>query len=459
MTRRSNGVRSNGVRSNGVRSTAVVPSSLGRLRLRLTAWYVGTFFVILTLLGVAMFATITRRFDHELDESLRDATRALARVARARAVAPHDGTHQLFDSATDLRIPDRTLYLLDTSGQPLAGDAPPDWIRHLAMDAARVRTKATTHAAPHDGTLRSYAQRVALSDTQAVVAVAVASEIELEDRYSALIAAFGAAAIGALLLVAAGGWMLARQSTAPVERAMVQMRHFMADAAHELRTPLAVVRSRSEVALQRPRSQEEYLAALRSIERESERLGRIVEDLLTLSRADAGERAVARQRVFFDDVTLDAADAVRIIAERKSVRLEVGDFEEAAVDGDPALLRQLVIILLDNAIKFTPGGGFVRIGVRASATVAELTVSDTGIGIGPGEVPFVFDRFYRADTSRTRSSPDASAASEGVGLGLAIARWIVDEHGGIIAIESNIGRGTRVTVQFPRAAAASVSSS
>src|SRR5262249_41240457 len=152
-------------------------------------------------------------------------------------------------------------------------------------------------------------------------------------------------------------------------------------AAHELRTPLAVVRSRAEVATQRPREREEYLTALRSIERESERLGGIVEDLLMLARADSGERTLQRRRVFFDDVTLDAADAVRVIADGKSVRLEVGDFEEAPVDGDPTLLRQLVVILLDNAIKFTPSDGVVRIGVRANEVEAELSVSDTGTGI------------------------------------------------------------------------------
>jgi signal transduction histidine kinase len=438
------------LRSNGTRPVVAVPSSLGRLRLRLTAWYVGTFFVILALLGVGMFATITRRFDRELDESLRDATNELARVARLRDSAPNQG-RPLFDAANDFRIPERTLFLVDSSGRASSGAQPPEWIQPLARDAARSGTASRTQAGQEEGILRAYAERVDLPGGRPVVAIAIANEIELEDRYASLIAAFGAAAIVALLLVAGGGWMLARQSTAPVERAIVQMRQFMADAAHELRTPLAVVRSRAEVAVQRPRGQEEYLAALRSIERESERLGRIVEDLLTLARADAGERTIERRRVFFDDVTLDAAEAVRVIADRKSVRLEVDDFEEAPVEGDANLLRQLAIILLDNAIKFTPGGGVVRIGVRSTGSVAELAVSDTGIGIEPDKLPHVFDRFFRADTSRTRATPDASAASEGVGLGLAIARWIVDEHGGTISIDSDVGRGTRVVVQFPRA--------
>ena len=289
------------------------------------------------------------------------------RVLRVCGTRRRNPGRPLFDSANDFRIPERTLFLVDSSGRASSGAQPPEWIQLLARDAARSGTASRTHAGQEEGILRAYAERVDLPSGRPVVAIAIANEIELEDRYASLIAAFGAAAIVALLLVAGGGWMLARQSTAPVERAIVQMRQFMADAAHELRTPLAVVRSRAEVAVQRPRGQEEYLAALRSIERESERLGRIVEDLLTLARADAGERTIERRRVFFDDVTLDAAEAVRVIADRKSVRLEVDDFEEAPVEGDATLLRQLAIILLDNAIKFTPGGGVVRIGVRSTA--------------------------------------------------------------------------------------------
>jgi signal transduction histidine kinase len=186
---------------------------------------------------------------------------------------------------------------------------------------------------------------------------------------------------------------------------------------------------------------------LRNIERETAQLGRIVEDLLMLARADAGERPIERRRVFLDDVALDAADAARVIADRRSVRLEVDEFEESPVDGDASLLRQLTIILLDNAIKFTDAGGVVRLSIRRAGTGSVLSVSDTGAGIPSDQLPHVFERFYRGDPARTRTG--GNGASQGAGLGLSIAQWIAIEHGATLSIASSPGAGTRVTVEFP----------
>jgi signal transduction histidine kinase len=233
----------------------------------------------------------------------------------------------------------------------------------------------------------------------------------------------------------------------------------MADAAHELRTPLAVARARAEVALQRSREPAEYVEALRGIERETTRLGRLVEDLLILARADAGERPVARQRVFLDDIALDAAEAARAIADRKQVRLEVADFEEAPVNADPELLRQLVMILLDNAIKFTPATRFVRVQVISGPSRVSLTVADEGIGIHADQLPHVYERFYRGDPSRTRSGTSNGNGFDGAGLGLSIAQWIVTEHDGTMAIESQPGTGTKVSVHLPAMPSAPLSSS
>lgn len=252
------------------------------------------------------------------------------------------------------------------------------------------------------------------------------------------------------MLVGVGGWLLARKTTEPVERSIEHMRRFMADAAHELRTPIAVVRSRAEVALQRPRDAGDYVASLRAIDRETGRLTRIVDDLLMLARADAGERPIARERLFLDDVTSDAVEAARAIAARKSVHVEVEAFDEAPVVGDPALLRQLAMILLDNAIKYSPSGGRVQVAVRAAAKHVELVVADRGAGISADQLPHVFERFFRGDPARGRDTGD-DAPPDGAGLGLAIAQWIVEEHGGAIRMASEVKRGTRVTVELPLA--------
>jgi len=431
------------------RPTAL-PQSFGRLRLRLTAWYAGTFFAILALLGIAMFAAITQRFDRDLDASLAVDANDLARVARAR-ITTAPVTAAVIDPASDLRMQDRTLLVVDSTGRAVDGRDIDSHLRRMALDAMGMGNAGFAFNTPV-GLRRARAVRFRTTAGQTLVAIAMASEIEVEDRYASLIAGFGAAGVAAVVLVAVGGWVLARKSAAPVERAVLHMRRFMADAAHELRTPLAVVRSRADVALQRSRSSDDYLQALTGISQETERLSRIVDDLLTLARADAGERPIDRRRVFVDDVTLDAAEAARAIAERRSIRLEVDAFEEAPVVGDETLLRQLAMILLDNAIKFTPTDGTVRVGVRSTTAGAVLSVSDTGIGIEPSQLPHVFERFYRGDPARTPHRGREKGSSEGAGLGLSIARWIADEHAASITIESTPSQGTRVDVHFPLAA-------
>lgn len=432
----------------------IISTSLRTLRLRLTAWYAGTFLIILTLLGIGMFAAITRRFDSDLDASLRDAANYLATTARARGGAA---------ALRDIRIPERHLLMYDDLGRLLVPDSiDQPWLSDLARRAVG-GAASTSHRVADERILRAYARPFTAPSEPHVtqrryVAVAVADEVELEDRYTALIAAFGAAALVAVVLVAVGGWLVARQATAPVERAIDHMRQFMADAAHELRTPITVVRSRAEIALQRSRDPDDYIEALVGIEHEAERLGRIVEDLLTLARADSGDRPVERKRVFLDDVALDAATAARAIAERKGVHLDIGAFDEAPVTGDPTLLRQLALILLDNAVKFTNAGGNVRVNVDVASGHARLMVVDTGCGIPGEQLPHVFERFFRGDPARTRGS-DNGDGGQGTGLGLSIARWIAEAHDATIDVESESRRGTSVTIQFPPAEASSMSSS
>jgi len=421
---------------------------LDLLRLRLTAWYAATFGLILLLLGGGLFLTIRSQISRHLDDSLRQAAGELMRAARIREVEARTTTGAVVDAVDELHIPDRTLYLLGTDGAPVKPPLADPWIRDAARRAARDGS-VDLEVEQHDRRLRLYAERFTVPG-KTYVGAAVADVVELEDQYASLIGAFGAAALAGLVLVAAGGWLLVRKSTAPVERSMETMRRFMADAAHELRTPIAVLRSQAEVALQRERDSGGYAEALRRVESEAVRLGATVEDLLTLARADAGERAPDRQRVFLDDLALDAATGARALAEKRGVALEVGAFEEAVVTGDPALLRQLLMIVLDNAVKFTPTGGRVRLSAAAPGGQAEVVVEDTGIGISQEQLPHIFERFYRGDPARARAR-----GAEGAGLGLAIARWIADAHGARIDVTSEPGKGTRVAIRFPSALSSS----
>ncbi len=418
---------------------------LVRLRRRLTAWYAGTFGLILLLLGGGTFLIVRAQISHSLDASLKLAAGELMRAARIREVEAKEARGAVVDAVDELHIPDRSLYLMAVDGTPIKPPAAAAWIRDAARRAAAAGAADEEHSVSHGRSLRLYAARFTVPGPKPYVAVAVADVVELEDQYAALIYAFGAAALAGLFLVAAGGSLLVRKSVAPVEQTLETMRRFMADAAHELRTPIAVVRSRAEVALQRERDAGAYAEALRHVEAEAVRLGTTVEDLLTLARADAGQRPVERQRVFLDDLAVDAASAARALAERRGVALEVGAFEEAVVSGDPALLRQLLMIVLDNAVKFTPAGGKVRVDVSAGPEgQAEVVVADTGVGITAEQLPHVFERFYRGDPSRSRGD-----SGTGAGLGLSIARWIADVHGARIGIESEPGKGTRVAIRFP----------
>jgi signal transduction histidine kinase len=224
------------------------------------------------------------------------------------------------------------------------------------------------------------------------------------------------------------------------------MRRFMADAAHELRTPITILRTRAEVALQQPRDAENYVSALRGVEAEARRLGGIVDSLLVLARADTGERQIDKERIYLDDLAIDAAGAAQIVARQKNVLVRVDEFEEAPIEGDPTLIRQLIMILLDNAVKFTDSGGQVHVRVSMHEAAPTFMVKDTGIGIRQEELSRVFQRFFRGETARSRT--------DGAGLGLSIARWIAHEHGAEISLTSEPGKGTRAIVTFPRVASA-----
>jgi signal transduction histidine kinase len=415
---------------------------LVRLRLRLTIWYVATFGLIILLLGAGLFAVISYQLSQQLDASLKSATQELVRAARIREMEATGARGRVIDAVDELNIPDRILYLLDANGNPIKPAKVDNWIRQAAKEAGRVGQITVQRDSPKDRTLRLHALRFKLASGSQLVAVAVADRVELEDKYADLITAFVVIAFAALFLVAAGGFFLVRKSTAPIERSIERMRSFMADAAHELKTPITILRTRAEVALQQPREAANYVSALRGVEAEARRMGGIVESLLVLARADAGEQQIDTARIFLDDIALDAAGAAQIVARQKNVEVTVDQFEEAPIRGDSTLVRQLIMIVLDNAVKFTDAGGRVHVRVSMREGVPTFSVEDTGIGIKQEELSRVFQRFFRGETARSRT--------DGAGLGLSIASWIAREHGADISLSSEPGKGTNVVVTFPR---------
>jgi len=226
---------------------------------------------------------------------------------------------------------------------------------------------------------------------------------------------------------------------ARLERSFGDMQRFTADAAHELRTPLAVIRNEAEVALRFPRSNDDYHRILENVLEESSRLGTLAERLLFLSRQDVGLNRPAREEVATDKLLADVTSNMQLVAQEKKMELHLKKNDPCRIQSDAALIRRVLYNLLDNAIKYTSPSGQVAVVGSANAGVWTVEITDNGVGIPPEHLPHVFDRFYRVDPSRTEDSG-------GAGLGLAISRAIVVSLGGQISIDSTVGQGTVVRV-------------
>lgn len=235
------------------------------------------------------------------------------------------------------------------------------------------------------------------------------------------------------------------QMLARLERSFMMLRRFTADASHELKTPLTVLRSGLERAITHPRLPPDMLEVLEETLVESNRMAELVDSLLTLARVDEGRAPLHLDDVDLREILAEVAETASILGEHATVEVDVGVPEEPVVlRGDRGRLRQLLMNLLTNAIKYTPAGGTVWIGSATPDGQVVVTVRDTGIGIAPGDLPHVFDRFWRADAARSRTGE-----RPGAGLGLAICKWIAEAHGGNISVQSRPGRGTVFTVTLP----------
>jgi two-component system OmpR family sensor kinase len=230
-----------------------------------------------------------------------------------------------------------------------------------------------------------------------------------------------------------------------LEQSFASLRRFTADASHELKTPLTVLRAGVERALTHRRITPEVMEVLDETLAEVNRMTEIVESLLVLARADEGRAPLALEPVDLCDLLGEIAETGGILGEQAGVTVRVSIPDASVVlPGDPLRLRQLFMNLLTNAIKYTPAGGRVDVRAEPHRDGVAISVRDTGIGIAPGDLPHIFDRFWRADPSRSRMRERS-----GVGLGLAISKWIAEAHGGAIAVQSRPGRGTTFTVQLP----------
>jgi heavy metal sensor kinase len=237
-----------------------------------------------------------------------------------------------------------------------------------------------------------------------------------------------------------------------LENSVEQMKQFTASISHELRTPLTTLRGEAEIALLKARSVEEYQHVLASQLEEFDKLTKMVNQLLVLARAETGEIQWRDQTVDLSGLASSLAEQMEPIASAKNVALEAKVDSEVAVRGDSNWLERVILNMLDNAIKFTSDGGIVRLTLKPSDGWALLSVQDTGVGIPASAIPHIFDRFFRAESSRSKHV-------EGVGLGLALVKWIVERHGGHIQVESQPGQGSRFTVMLPLSAAYSTGSS
>ena len=413
-----------------------------RVRWQLVAWSGFSTLLVLLVLGAALYLITARSLDDRANEQL--AARAADYVEHPDPGRPGlgfsfggggSGTFALVANADGDAVGRGSFFMPD--GFPI----------EEGIDAAKT---APTGVDVRTTEVQSVPIRVRTEEVQTQVGPLFIQVIQdrsaEQDLLNAMLRVLLVGGAVVVLVALGFGAIYARRALVPIReslaaqrQALQRQREFAADASHELRTPLTVVRSSLEfVRRHRDEPVSSVEPALDDVDAEVARLTSLVDDLLLLARSDSGAVPLDRQALDLGDVAADAASKMAKPAGAKDVRVVV-DPEPAMVEGDPARLRQLVMILVDNAIRHSPAGGEVRVAVRHNGHAAYLDVQDQGRGVRPEDMPHVFDRFWRA----------SGAPSGGTGLGLAIAKWIVDRHRGLITVSNREEGGAQFRVQLP----------
>ena len=471
------------------------------IRLQLMLWYTAVFAALLLFTGAFFYQHLEHSLEASLDSTLQVRAQQIAGgiVLTGGTVTVRDVTGDLpgFDAnPNDQRLSPvdvnngALVRLLDAHGKLL----------HQTPAFRALRVPAESVAQPLQGTAwqgtvtSSDGQEVrlfsrALTENGQLFAVIQVGEslVQLHTLLHKLVGELLVVGLLVLLACALGSYWLAARAFAPIQRlaataraikagdlrsrvtvptardevqylaltlnemidsldqAFSHQRRFVADASHELRTPVAVIRNKTDVALLGASTQQDYVTVLQGINAEAERLGNLISDLLALARGDEGRTQFERESVRLDLLAGAVAANGEPLAAERAITLEVQAPRPVTILGDEARLIQVVMNLLENAVRYTHPGGRVTVVVEARKNQARLAVRDTGIGIEPEHLPHIFERFYRADPARRHRGGSSS------GLGLSIVEWVVRAHGGAVAVESQLGQGSCFTVTLPLA--------
>ena len=421
---------------------------LARVRWRLVAWSAGSTLVLLLILGTALYLSVDASLAAAGRTQLEDRATGLRGFLEHLPPGglsgggggghdePHIGQPEFGGpgAGTISIVVDRAGNFLGTTPSDTT-DLPVTAGVAAALAGGTDVRLATVNGAP----VRVLSETVDANGTTYVAQVIQLRSAE-ERTLTTLLVVLAGGGLAVLALAVAFGFVYAGRALVPIRDSLRRQREFAADASHELRTPLTIVRGSVE-HLRRHRAEpvERVGEALDDIEAEVDRLTNLVDDLLLLARSDSGVIELRRESVDLAEVAGDALQRLQAQAAARGVELRL-DAAPVAVSGDPDRLRQLVAILIDNAIRHSPAGGGVRIGIGGEAHPG-ISVEVDGPGIRAEDLPHVFDRFWRA----------ADAPAGGTGLGLAIASWITEHHGGRITAANVPGGGARFEVQLPRA--------